>query len=92
MNVGKPLRRGVSLSYVWFTCAALSLLMALAWGEKASATPLAGEYLWVHDPSRITKCNGKYFVYYTGDRVLMRSSTDLIHWKTGKSVLDRVPA
>jgi arabinan endo-1,5-alpha-L-arabinosidase len=42
-------------------------------------------------PSRIIKCNGKYYVYYSGNNILVRTSTDLINWKTEKAVLDRVP-
>ena len=60
-------------------------------GPNSAAATLTGEFLWVHDPSRITQCNGKYFIYYTGDNVPMRYSTDLTNWKNGKSVLDRVP-
>jgi arabinan endo-1,5-alpha-L-arabinosidase len=57
----------------------------------ARATVLTGEFNWIHDPSRIIKCNGKYYVYYSGNNILVRTSTDLINWKSEKAVLDRVP-
>lgn len=78
----------------WVRRAVVFLMLALgliAPGAKSLAAALTGEFLWVHDPSRITKCNGKYFVYHTGDKVLMRYSTNLTDWKNGKAVLDRVP-
>jgi arabinan endo-1,5-alpha-L-arabinosidase len=52
---------------------------------------LGGEFNRVHDPSRIIKCDGKYYVFHTGSNIGMRYSTDFINWKTGKSVLDKVP-
>lgn len=69
----------------------LLALLLLAPREGSRAAVLTGEYLWVHDPSRITKCNGKYFIYYTGDNIPMRYSTNLTDWKNGKAVLGRVP-
>jgi arabinan endo-1,5-alpha-L-arabinosidase len=66
-------------------------LLALVPARTGFAAVLTGEFLWMHDPSRILKCNGKYFVYYTGENILMRTSTDLIEWKTGKAVLASVP-
>jgi len=69
----------------------LCLLVTLAAGGPSAAAVLTGDYLWIHDPSRIIKCNGKYYVYYSGNDILMKYSTDLINWKTGKAVLDRVP-
>ncbi|HEX8236096.1 MAG TPA: family 43 glycosylhydrolase [Abditibacteriaceae bacterium] len=52
---------------------------------------LTGEFSRVHDPSRIIKCAGKYYVFHTGNNIGMRYSTDLINWTRGKSVLDKVP-
>jgi arabinan endo-1,5-alpha-L-arabinosidase len=36
-----------------------------------------------HDPSRITKCDGVYYVYSTGGRMMY--STDMVAWATGTS-------
>lgn len=74
--------------FILFLLLALGLIVPRTEGLAATLT---GEFLWVHDPSRITQCGGKYFIYYTGDNVPMRYSTDLTNWKNGKSVLDRVP-
>ena len=69
----------------------LFALLALAPARTGFAAVLTGEFLWMHDPSRVLKCNGKYFVYYTGEHIQMRTSTDLIEWKNGKPVLASVP-
>jgi arabinan endo-1,5-alpha-L-arabinosidase len=57
----------------------------------SSAATLTGDY-FTHDPSRITKCNGKYFLYCTGRDLPMRYSTDLVHWEIGPPVLTEIPA
>lgn len=84
MQTHSPARRGMA----WILLVALCLM---ALGTNSTAAALTGDFLWVHDPSRITHCNGKYFIYCTGDNVPMRYSTDLTTWKNGKSVLERVP-
>lgn len=65
-------------------------LIALQAAASAAAVPLGGDY-FTHDPSRITKCDGKYYVYCTAPNVQMRQSTDMIHWSVGPSVLNGVP-
>lgn len=71
---------------------ALLLLFASATPPQAGqAAVLAGDYTWTHDPSRIVKCNGKYFLYLTGDNIPMKYSTDLLTWKKGPNVLAHVP-
>ena len=79
----RPLSALVWLLLLW--------LLALAASQRCSAAVLTGEFKWIHDPSRIIKCNGKYYVYYSGINILARTSTDLVHWTTGKAVLDKVP-
>jgi arabinan endo-1,5-alpha-L-arabinosidase len=58
----------------------LALLMATA--TAASAAVLTGSF-GSHDPSRMTNCEGAYYVYSTGGS--MMSSTDRIHWSSGTS-------
>ena len=58
---------------------------------KSPGAMLTGDY-FTHDPSRLVKCNGKYFVYFTGPDCPMRYSTDIIHWQTGPGVLSDIPA
>jgi arabinan endo-1,5-alpha-L-arabinosidase len=72
-------------------CGTLCLIAYVFDCRPANAIVLQGENQWIHDPSRIVKCNGKYFVYYTGDNIPMRYSTDMLTWKTGKSVFEKVP-
>ncbi len=71
----------------------LALLSAGGFSPRQTgrAAVLAGDYSWTHDPSRILKCNGKYFIYLTGDNIPMKVSTDLLTWKKGPSVLAKVP-
>jgi arabinan endo-1,5-alpha-L-arabinosidase len=66
-------------------------LLALAPGRQSLAAVLTGEFNWMHDPSRVIKCNGKYYIYCSGNNILMKYSTDFINWKSGKSVLAGVP-
>jgi len=58
---------------------------------SAGAWTLDGDY-FTHDPSRITKCDGVYYVYCTAPNVQMRYSRDMINWTVGESVLNGVPA
>ncbi len=45
----------------------------------------------VHDPSRIMKVDGTYYVYYTGTsgtrRIRSRTSTDLTTWSNGPDII-----
>jgi arabinan endo-1,5-alpha-L-arabinosidase len=42
---------------------------------------------FVHDPSRIIKEGNTYYAYSTGKDIPSLTSTDLVHWKSGKPVL-----
>ncbi|MDF2441291.1 MAG: arabinan endo,5-alpha-L-arabinosidase, partial [Abditibacteriota bacterium] len=66
----------------------LSLVLSSMPGRAAAFT---GNFL-LHDPSRILKCNGKYFMYGTGPGIPSRISTDLVHWTEGPPVMKAVPA
>ncbi|HYO24760.1 MAG TPA: family 43 glycosylhydrolase [Lacipirellulaceae bacterium] len=49
----------------------------------------------VHDPSRIHKVDGKYYLFYTGNsttRILSRSSTDLVNWTSSTGLFTTAPA
>jgi arabinan endo-1,5-alpha-L-arabinosidase len=61
------------------------LLPALAAAQTPNNVPL-------HDPSRITKVDGRYFVYSTGNNISYRSSTNLINWTSSSSVFSSPPA
>ncbi len=64
---------------------ALSILLAVL-APHTAGLQLQGQF-HTHDPSRITKCHGRYYVYCTGPNVQMRCSDDMIHWANGPSVL-----
>lgn len=65
-------------------------LLALA-PMKGEAAVLTGNFL-MHDPSRILKSNGKYFIYGTGPGIIARTSIDLVHWTEAPPVLKVIPA
>ena len=69
--------------------AALVSVMQLA--NAACAQNLLGS-VGVHDPSTIVKVNGRYYLYYTGGRVMSKYSDDLIHWNQGPRVFSTAPA
>lgn len=77
------------LALFFFGFALLGILLAGPL-RRTPAETLAGDYQ-VHDPSRLTLCGGKYYLYSTGLNIPMRVSTDLIHWATGPPVLGHVP-
>ena len=49
------------------------------------APPLRGS-LGAHDPSSIIKCKDKYYIFYTGQNISWKSSTDKIFWTEGGPV------
>jgi arabinan endo-1,5-alpha-L-arabinosidase len=50
-----------------------------------------GAVTLVHDPC-ITKCNGYYYIYCTGDRIPFRRSEDLLSWDYMGNVFRDIPA
>jgi arabinan endo-1,5-alpha-L-arabinosidase len=46
----------------------------------------------VHDPSTIVKCDGEYWIFYTGRGVPSYHSRDLMTWQTGPQVFTSAPA
>jgi arabinan endo-1,5-alpha-L-arabinosidase len=81
---------GLGLLALALLSTGLALFLSLGPARKGPAASVIGENS-LHDPSRITLCNGKYYVYGTGPGISGRVSTDLIHWTRGPSVLDHVP-
>ena len=74
-------------------------MMLLAIGVKSrfdlapevQAAPLAGETLRVHDPSRVVKCDGAYYVFHTGNNIPCRTSSDAQTWERGRNVFEQMP-
>lgn len=46
----------------------------------------------VHDPSTIVKCDGEYWIFYTGRGVPSYHSHDLMTWQPGPPVFTNAPA
>lgn len=60
-------------------------------GAAAGRAQLTGD-LRAHDPSRILKVDGKYYLFATGQGVVTKSSPDLRAWTDGEPVLPEAPA
>ncbi len=70
----------------------LSLLALLCvFIARAHADEPEDGKLWVHDPSRALECDGKFYLYTTGEFIPSRVLSDLIRWEKGPNVLEKVP-
>jgi hypothetical protein len=69
----------------------LPLLLACSGLLRASPPNLRGS-LGVHDPSAVIQCNGRYYVFSTGQGIISRSSSDMQYWVTGPSVFSKAPS
>lgn len=69
----------------------LTAMAALACSAATASAQLTGD-LRAHDPSRILKVDGKYYVFATGQGVVAKSSPDLHAWTDGEPVLPEAPA
>ena len=73
-------------------CSAWGAVLLLAAGQTLRAFPtnLRGS-LGIHDPSAVIKCNGRYYVFGTGQGIISKSSADKTYWVTGPSVFANAP-
>ena len=60
--------------------------------NHAPKTLLTGDTAWVHDPSRAIECDGKFYLYTTGDLIPSRVSSDGFHWQKGPPALTSLPS
>jgi Glycosyl hydrolases family 43/Concanavalin A-like lectin/glucanases superfamily len=69
------------------SCTMASALAAVcALGLRASAQePLTGS-LSIHDPSTMIKDGSRFYIFYTGNNILSKVSTDRLNWANGTSV------
>ena len=58
---------------------AIALLLSITWQNMAAQSWPAG----IHDPSSIVKCDGKYWIFGTGDGIHAKYSTDMVSWTDG---------
>ena len=79
-------RLGSRLSVI-VSCLVFSLSPAL----QATPSGLRGN-LGIHDPSAVIQCNGRYFVFGTGQGIISKSSSDLTYWASGPSVFSSPPS
>ena len=47
--------------------------------------------IYIHDPSTIVKCDGRYYVFGTGRGIPILTSTNGFTWQRGGRVFDRIP-
>ncbi len=78
----------------WF---GLSLVAALVFllsgnGFLQAAPPNLRGSLGIHDPSTVIKCNGRYYVFGTGQNIISRSSADKRFWVSGPNVFPDYPS
>ena len=59
--------------------------------SAAQSPPLRG-YLSAHDPSTISQCKNRYYLFYTGQGILSKSSADRVFWTPGPPVFSNAPA
>ncbi len=55
------------------------------------AAPLMGDFMGVHDPSRVVKCGDTYYMFHTGNNIPIRTSPDLEIWSRGTHVFEQLP-
>jgi arabinan endo-1,5-alpha-L-arabinosidase len=70
--------------------ALLLCALALVASLTSPAFALDGTFN-IHDPSRIIKCNGVYYVFGTGRGIPILSSTDCFTWQRAGRVFDFIP-
>src|SRR5665213_808736 len=67
-----------------------AVLPAIRSDAALPAPPLRGN-ITAHDPGSIIKCKDKYYLFYTGQGISSKSSTDKIFWSGGGSVFVNAP-
>jgi arabinan endo-1,5-alpha-L-arabinosidase len=60
-------------------------------GTSPCPEPLTGD-LRIHDPSRIVRCEGRYYLFGTGKGISSKWSVDLHNWVDGPRVFARPPS
>ncbi|MGA2747230.1 MAG: LamG-like jellyroll fold domain-containing protein [Verrucomicrobiota bacterium] len=57
-----------------------------------SSGPSLRGYLATHDPSTVIQCKDRYYMFYTGQGILSKSSADRVFWSPGPPVFENAPA
>jgi arabinan endo-1,5-alpha-L-arabinosidase len=66
------------------------MMEAFGTGRVAAQLPVYGNY-HAHDPSRIIKQDGTYYVFYTSQGIVKKTSTDLRNWTDGSPIFPGNP-
>lgn len=61
-------------------------------GKLCAAPPALRGSLGIHDPSAVIQCEGRYYVFATGQGIISKSSADGIYWVTGPTVFANYPS
>jgi hypothetical protein len=69
----------------------LGILLGSNQFAPAAPSALRGN-LGVHDPSTAIPCNGRYYVFFTGQGISSKSSVDLKYWSAGPRVFSSPPS
>src|ERR1022692_486351 len=70
--------------------AAMFLLLPDRAGAALQAPPLRGN-ITAHDPGTVIKCKNKYYLFYTGQGISSKPSTDKVFWSGGPNVFVNPP-
>src|SRR6516162_8189000 len=74
----------------WGSTILLGILLGSNMSLPAAPSALRGN-LGIHDPSAVIQCNGRYYVFGTGQGIASKSSADLQYWSAGPSVFANPP-
>jgi len=88
---GAPMLLPGKFSCGWLRPILLGVLLGSNLSLPAAPSDLRGN-LGIHDPSAVLQCNGRYYVFYTGQGISSKSSADLEYWAAGPSVFSSPPA
>lgn len=75
-----------------FKCRTWLLLLLAGPGLLRASPPNLRGSLGVHDPSAAILCNGRYYVFSTGQGLISKSSADRQYWVTGPVVFPKQPS
>lgn len=75
-------------------CSLLFVLLLFWFSSAGFAQPaprsLRG-FIDTHDPSTLIKCKNRYYMFYTGQGILSKSSSDKVFWSAGPPVFTSAP-
>jgi hypothetical protein len=71
----------------------ICLCLLFGFSSPAGSMPaLVRGTLGIHDPSTVISCQGRYYVFGTGQNIISRSSSDKQFWVAGPAVFSSLPS